>query len=242
MTASLTTTALSTWVPLAANDTDWNKMRPALLDALQDTLYMVSRTLLFAGILGLIVGLLLYCLRPKGILGGSPVARGLHLVLNLIINTVRPIPFIILLVAVWPLTEAVVGKTIGPNAAVFVMTIGATFAVARIVEQNLMSVDPGVIEAARSMGAKPWQIIRKVILPEALGPLVLGYTFLLIGIVDMSAMAGAIGSGGLGNFAIMYGYQQFNTELTWVAVAIIIVLVQIVQFFGNWLARKIMRR
>ena len=236
------TSLLIDWLPLAAPTTDWEKMRPALMDATQDTLYMVSRTLVFAGLLGLVIGLLLYCLRPKGILGGSPLSNGLHFLLNIIINTVRPIPFIILLVAVWPLTEAVVGKTIGPNAAVFVMTIGATFAVARIVEQNLMSVDPGVIEAARAMGAKPWQIIRKVILPEALGPLVLGYTFLLIGIVDMSAMAGAIGSGGLGQFAIQYGYQQFNTELTWVAVAIIIVLVQIVQFFGNWLARKIMRR
>ncbi len=233
---------LLTQLPLGANQTDWSVMRPALLDSIQDTLYMVTRTLLFAGVLGLVIGLLLYCLRPKGILGGSGLARVVHLVLNLLINTVRPIPFIILLVAIYPLTLAVVGKTIGPNAAVFAMTIGATFAVARIVEQNLMSVDPGVIEAARSMGANPWQIIRKVILPEALGPLVLGYTFLLIGIVDMSAMAGAIGSGGLGNFAIQYGYQQFNAEITWTAVAIIIVMVQIVQFFGNWLARKIMRR
>ena len=233
---------LLTQIPLGAPTTNWDQMRPALIDAIQDTLYMVSRTLLYAGGIGLVLGLLLYCLRPKGILGGSALARVIHVVLNLIINTVRPIPFIILLVAIFPLTMAVVGKTIGPKAAVFAMTIGATFAVARIVEQNLMSVDPGVIEAARSMGAKPWQIISKVILPEALGPLVLGYTFLLIGIVDMSAMAGAIGSGGLGNFAIQYGYQQFNQEITWVAVAIIIVMVQIVQFFGNWLARKIMRR
>jgi D-methionine transport system permease protein len=217
-------------------------MKPALFDSIQDTLYMVSRSLLFAGVIGLVIGLLLYCLRPKGILGGGTVARIIHLVLNIIINTIRPIPFIILLVAIRPLTMAVVGKTIGPNAAVFAITIGATFAVARIVEQNLMSVDPGVIEAARSMGATPWQIIYKVILPEALGPLVLGYTFLLIGIVDMSAMAGAIGSGGLGNFAIQYGYQQFNDQITWTAVAIIVVMVQIVQFFGNWLARKIMRR
>lgn len=228
-------------LPLAV-ETDWSVMKPALFDSIQDTLYMVSRSLLFAGVIGLVIGLLLYCLRPKGILGGGTVARIIHLVLNIIINTIRPIPFIILLVAIRPLTMAVVGKTIGPNAAVFAITIGATFAVARIVEQNLMSVDPGVIEAARSMGATPWQIIYKVILPEALGPLVLGYTFLLIGIVDMSAMAGAIGSGGLGNFAIQYGYQQFNDQITWTAVAIIVVMVQIVQFFGNWLARKIMRR
>lgn len=227
---------------LGAPSTDWGTLQQPLLDAINDTLYMVSRTLVFAGLLGLVVGLLLYCLRPGGILGKGVVARVLHILLNILVNFVRPIPFIILLVALWPVTLAVVGKTIGPNAAIFVMTVAATFAVARIVEQNLMGVDPGVIEAARSMGASPWQIIRKVILPEALGPLVLGYTFLIIGITDMSAMAGAIGSGGLGNFAIQYGYQRFDMQVTWVAVGIIIVLVQVVQFFGNWLARKIMRR
>ena len=114
--------------------------------------------------------------------------------------------------------------------------------VARIVEQNLMSVDPGVVEAARSMGVSRGRIITTVILPEALGPLVLGYTFLVIGITDMSAMAGAIGAGGLGDFALRLGYQRFNDEVTWAAVAVIVVLVQLVQVVGNRLARRILRR
>lgn len=134
------------------------------------------------------------------------------------------------------------GGSIGRNPATFVMVIAATFAVARIVEQNLMAIDPGVIEAARAMGASPWKIITSVIVPEALGPLVLGYAFLFIGIIDMSAMAGYVGGGGLGDFAIVYGYRSFDWEVTVVATLIIIVMVQAAQFFGNWLSAKIMRR
>ena len=198
---------------------EWSALGPQLLDATGQTLYMVSVTLVLAGLIG-----------------------PLFTALNLLVNFVRPIPFIILLAALGQVTESVVGTRLGPNAAIFTMTIGATFAVARIVEQNLMTVDPGVIEAARSMGVSRWKIITTVILPEALGPLVLGYTFLVIGITDMSAMAGAIGAGGLGDFALRLGYQRFNDQVTWAAVIVIIILVQLVQFFGNWLARRIMRR
>ena len=122
------------------------------------------------------------------------------------------------------------------------MSIAATFAIARLVEQNLMSIDPGVIEAARAMGASPWRIIRTVVVPEALGPLVLGYTFAFIAVVDMSAMAGYIGGGGLGNFAITYGYQAFDWNVTLVTTLVIIFIVQLAQIFGNWLSKKIMRR
>lgn len=135
-----------------------------------------------------------------------------------------------------------VGRTIGTEAAIFVMIIASSFAIARIVEQNLVTVDPGVIEAARAMGAGPLRIIVTLLIPEALGPLILGYTFVLIGIVDMSAMAGTIGGGGLGDFAIVYGYQRFNWQVTLVATLVIILLVQASQFFGNWLARKVLRR
>jgi len=158
------------------------------------------------------------------------------------VNIVRPIPFIILLAALGPVTLAVVGRTIGTEAAIFVMIIASSFAIARIVEQNLVTVDPGVIEAARAMGAGPLRIIVTLLIPEALGPLILGYTFVLIGIVDMSAMAGTIGGGGLGDFAIVYGYQRFNWQVTLVATLVIILLVQASQFFGNWLARKALRR
>ena len=217
---------------------DWSTLGPQLLSATGQTLYMVAVTLVLAGLIGLAVGVGLYVTRRGNILQNGVV----HTVLNLLVNFVRPIPFIILLAALGQVTEAVVGSRLGPNAAIFAMTIGATFAVARIVEQNLMTVDPGVVEAARAMGVSRWRIITTVILPEALGPLVLGYTFLVIGITDMSAMAGAIGAGGLGDFALRLGYQRFNDEVTWAAVIVIIVLVQLVQFFGNWLARRIMRR
>lgn len=217
---------------------DWSVLGPQLLSATGETLYMVAVTLVLAGFIGLMVGVGLYVTRRGNILENTAVFTAL----NLLVNFIRPIPFIILLAALGQATEAVVGTRLGPNAAIFAMTIGATFAVARIVEQNLMSVDPGVVEAARSMGVSRFKIITTVILPEALGPLVLGYTFLVIGITDMSAMAGAIGAGGLGDFALRLGYQRFNDEVTWAAVVVIIILVQMVQFFGNWLARKIMRR
>lgn len=217
---------------------EWSTLAPQLLSATGLTLYMVTVTLVLAGFIGLAVGMGLYVTRRGSIMENGAVFT----VLNLLVNFVRPIPFIILLAALGKLTESVVGTRLGPNAAIFAMTIGATFAVARIVEQNLMTVDPGVIEAARSMGVSRWKIITTVILPEALGPLVMGYTFLVIGITDMSAMAGAIGAGGLGDFALRLGYQRFNDQVTWAAVIVIIILVQLVQFFGNWLARRIMRR
>lgn len=218
--------------------TNWDRLTPKLEEAIVDTLYMVVSTLLIAGIIGLGLGVLLYTTRSRGILSN----KGMYSLLNVVVNLIRPIPFIILLAALGPVTRGVVGTTIGTNAAMFVMIVAASFGIARIVEQNLVSIDPGVIEAARAMGASPWQIIRTVIIPEALGPLVLGYTFAFIAVVDMSAMAGYVGGGGLGNFAITYGYQAFDWNVTWVATAVIIVIVQVAQLFGNWLSKKIMRR
>ena len=218
--------------------TNWDRLTPKLEEAIVDTLYMVVSTLIIAGIIGLGLGVLLYTTRSRGILSN----KSLYSLLNVVVNLIRPIPFIILLAALGPVTRGVVGTTIGTNAAMFVMIVAASFGIARIVEQNLVSIDPGVIEAARAMGASPWQIIRTVIIPEALGPLVLGYTFAFVAVVDMSAMAGYVGGGGLGNFAITYGYQAFDWNVTWVATAVIIVIVQVAQLFGNWLSKKIMRR
>ncbi|AWB81323.1 methionine ABC transporter ATP-binding protein [Corynebacterium yudongzhengii] len=217
---------------------DWGRLGPSFLEAIVDTLVMVTVTLALSGVFGLIVGVLLYTTRDSGILRNRPI----YWILNVLVNFIRPIPFIILIAMVAPITILVVGTTIGRSAAIFVMVIAATFAVARIVEQNLVAIDPGKIEAARSMGATPWQIIRTVIIPEALGPLILGYTFLFIAIVDMSAMAGYIGAGGLGDFAIVYGYRAFDLEATYAAVLVIVVIVQIAQFIGNWLSKKVMRR
>ena len=217
---------------------NWDRLGPTFVDAIGDTLWMVGITLLVGGICGLILGVFLYTTRPGGILQNNVV----YWVINFAVNFFRPIPFIIMIAMLYPITLSVVGTTIGRGAATFVMCFSATFTVARIVEQNLVSIDPGMIEAARSMGAGPWTIIRTVILPEALGPLILGYTFIFIAVIDMSAMAGYVGGGGLGDFAIVYGYRAFEWEVTVVATLIIIVLVQAAQFFGNWLSAKIMRR
>ncbi len=218
--------------------TDWSVLGPVLQDSILQTLLMALVTVVVGGGLGLVLGVLLHTTRSGGLLAN----RFVHTVLNVIVNIVRPIPFIIFITAVGPLTLKVMGTTVGTRAVLFPLALAATFGISRIVEQNLVSVDPGVIEAAESMGASPWRIIRTVLLPEALGPLVLGYTFALVAVVDMTAIAGAIGGGGLGQFAITYGYQRFDWTVTGVAVVIIIVLVQIAQFSGNALSRKVMRR
>jgi len=211
---------------------------PELWIAAGETLYIVGLTLFFGGIGGLLVGLGLYLTRAGSILEN----RGVFVVLNLLVNIVRPIPFIIFLAAAQPLARVVVGTGIGNAAIIFTISLAASFAMGRIVEQNLLTVTPGVIEAARSVGAGPIRIIFTVLLPEALGPLILGYTFIFVALVDMSAVAGYVGGGGLGNFALLYGYRQFNPVVTWAAVLLIIVLVQLVQFLGNRLARKAFRR
>ncbi|MDI6023666.1 methionine ABC transporter permease [Leucobacter sp. UT-8R-CII-1-4] len=199
---------------------------------------MVSFTLLIAGFIGLLLGLALSVTRPGGVLAN----RGFNATLNFLVNVFRPIPFIILVAVLGPLTKVVTGSIIGTNAGIFVMIVGGVFSIARIVEQNLVAVDPGVIEAVRATGARPLRIIATVLIPEALGPLVLGYTYIVIGIVDMSAMVGAIGGGGLGDFALTRGYQVFRWDVTLVATAVIILLVQLLQFLGNRLARKALRQ
>ena len=206
--------------------------------AFGQTLVMVSLTILIGGIAGLALGTLLYTTRENGVLSNKFV----YTILNILVNFVRPIPFIILIAAIGPLTRSVIGTTIGTEAAIFVMSIAATFGVARIVEQNLVSIDPGVIEAARAMGASPLQIIVSVIIREALGPLILGFTFIFIAVVDMSAMAGYTGGGGLGYFAITYGYNAFNPTITLAGTIVIILIVQVAQLLGNFLSKKIMRR
>ena len=214
------------------------ELLPELGDATVETLYIVAISLFFGGIGGMLIGLGLYTTRAGSLFEN----RGAFTLLNILVNIFRPIPFIIFIAAVQPLARAVVGTGIGNSALIFAISLGAAFGISRIVEQNLLTVSPGVIEAARAAGAGPFRIIRTIIVPEALGPLILGYTFVFVAIVDMSAVGGYIGGGGIGNFAILYGYRQYNPAVTWAAVLVIILLVQLVQFFGNWLARRIMRR
>ncbi|AWB86989.1 methionine ABC transporter permease [Mycetocola zhujimingii] len=211
---------------------------PQLGEAAWETLYIVAASLVFGGIAGLVIGLGLYVTRAGSILEN----RVAFTVINVLVNIFRPIPFIIFIAAIQPLARLVLGTGIGNGALIFAISIGAAFGISRIVEQNLLTVSPGVIEAARAAGASPLYIIRTVLIPEALGPLILGYTFVFIVLVDMSAVGGYIGGGGIGNFAIQYGYRQFNPLVTWAAVLVVILFVQLIQFFGNALARKIMRR
>ncbi|GGH50299.1 methionine ABC transporter permease [Microbacterium album] len=213
-------------------------LAPALLEQTGVTLWLVAASLVLGGLGGLVVGTAVTVTRPGAILA-QPVV---YWVLNALVNTIRPIPFIIFLVALQPLARMVVGRGIGNEAIIFTLSLAATFGIARIVEQNLVTVDPGVIEAARSAGAGPWRIILTVILPEGLGPLILGFTFATVAIIDMSAVAGIAGGSGLGNYALAFGYRQFDEVVTWSALVIIVIITQIVQGLGNWLARRILRR
>ena len=218
--------------------TDWTTLLPVLGESFQQTIYMVVITVLLSGIAGLALGVTLYATRPGNLFANKVVFS----FLNFLVNIVRPIPFIIFITAIAPLTLIIMGTTIGTTAAILPMALMAGVVIGRVVEQNLVASDPGVVEAARAMGDSRLHILWSVVIPESLAPLILGYTFMIIAIVDMSAMAGYIGGGGLGNFAIMYGYQQFNWEVTLVTVLIIIVMVQAAQLLGNFLAQRILRR
>lgn len=217
---------------------NWDTFWLRIVEATGETITMVLGTLLFSSIIGIAFGLLLYVTREGNILENRFIAR----LLNFFINIIRPIPFIILLFVLSPVTREVIGTTIGTGAAIFPMTIAASFVVARVVENNLVSIDPGVIEAAQAMGASPIQIIFTVLIPEALGPLILGLTFVTVSLIDFSAVAGTVGGGGLGHVAMTHGYQRFDTSVMFVTVVILIVLVQLAQWIGNFLSKKIMRR
>lgn len=223
---------------MIARAADWGQLTPVLIDSILETVHMVAVSLLIGGVAGLLLGAVLYATRPGNLFSN----RWVFNILNFVINVIRPIPFIIFLTAVGPVTKAIAGSTLGTEAAIVPMTIMAAVVIGRVVEQNLVAVDPGVVEAALAIGAKRISILFGVVIPEALAPLILGYTFMFIAVVDMSAMAGYIGGGGLGNFAIIYGYQQFDQAVTWVTVAVIIVIVQLGQLLGNWLAQRILRR
>ena len=215
-----------------------NAVWPECWQAALETLYMTSFALVLGGILGLAVGVLLYVTRPGGLMPNR-VVSGL---MNFVVNFFRPIPFVIFMAVAQPFARLVVGTGIGTTAGAFIIGLAAAFAIGRIVEQHLVSVSPGVIEAARAMGAGPWRILFTVAIPESLGPLILGYTFIVVALIDMTAMAGLIGGGGLGAFAQIYGFRQFEPLVMWAAIILIVVFVHLVQLLGTRLARKVMRR
>lgn len=217
-------------------------MKPDLLgllwEGLIETIYMVFWSSLFAIIIGLVLGITIVVTERGHILE----APKLHKIIGTLINSVRSLPFIILVVILLPLSRLIVGTTLGPTAAILSLSIGAAPFLARIIENSLKEVDIGKIEAAKSIGATNMTIIFKVILPEAFSTIIRGITIGLIGIVEFTAVAGAIGAGGLGSLAIRYGYQRFREDVLIMTVILIILLVQMIQFTGDYIAGSIDRK
>lgn len=199
------------------------------------TLYMVGWSLLFGTVLGTAMALALALCRK----GGLAENRAVYTVVSIYINIVRSIPFVILLVAIMPLTRAVVGTTIGSTAALVPLIVYISPYLARLIENSLLEISPGILEAAQAMGATTPQIIRYFLIPETLGSIVLGLTTGTVGLLGASAMAGYVGGGGVGDLALTYGYEKMNTPLMVLTVVILVVLVQLLQLAGNTLSRRL---
>jgi D-methionine transport system permease protein len=204
--------------------------------ALRETLYMVSVSTFFSVLLGLLLAVALVVTGENGLKPNRSLYSGLDLAVNLL----RSFPFIILLIAIIPLTRLVAGTSIGSTASIVPLTVAATPFVARIMEGSLLEVDRGVVEAARSCGADNPQIIFRVMFKEALPSIVLNIAVVTINLLGYSAMAGAVGGGGLGDLAIRYGYNRFQTDVMFVSVLLLVGIVQVVQFTGNTLYRKLL--
>lgn len=215
---------------------------PAMLDlfasSLWETLIMVGISGIVGGLIGVPLGVFLRLTDHGGVLQNGPVNK----LVGWLVNAVRSTPFIILLVAIIPFTRFITGSSIGTAAAVVPLTIAAAPFVARLVEAALREVDHGLVEAAQAMGATTSQIVWKVLLPEALPGIVAGFTITLVSLTGYSAMAGAIGGGGLGDLGIRYGYQRFLPEIMLAVVIVLIAFVQAVQSLGDWAVRRLSHR
>ena len=211
---------------------------PILWESTLQTLYMVALSTLLGTLIGAPLGIFLATSR-RGELLSSPV---LNTVLGLVVNAARSTPFIILVVAIIPLTRLIAGTSIGTTAAIVPLTIASAPFIARLIETAIREVDSGLIEAARAMGAAPFQIVRKVLIPEAMPGIILGLTLAVVSLIGYSAMVGAVGGGGLGDLGIRYGYQRFMPEVMLAVVVILILLVQAVQSCGEWIASRFDKR
>ena len=214
------------------------EMIPLLTKALGETVYMVAVSMVISSALGIPLGVLLHVTARGEILDAPAVNRSV----GAVVNAIRSIPFIILMVAIIPLTRLIVGSAIGTTAAMVPLVIASVPFIGRQVETSLREVPRGLVEAALSMGATPLQIVTRVLLPESMPGIVSQLTTVVIALVGESAMAGAIGGGGLGDLAIRYGYQRFRPDIMLATVVILIVLVQLVQFVGNTLAARLNKR
>ncbi|MCY7616600.1 MULTISPECIES: methionine ABC transporter permease [Bacillus] len=218
------------WFPNVDLDVIWN--------ATGETVYMTLISLAFAFIIGIILGLLLFLTSKGGLWENKPI----NTVIGAVVNIFRSIPFIILIILLLGFTKLIMGTILGPNAALPALVIGSAPFYARLVEIALREVDKGVIEAARSMGAKTSTIIFKVLLPESLPALISGITVTAIALIGSTAIAGAIGAGGLGDLAYVEGYQSGNTDVTLVATVFILIIVFIIQIIGDLITNKIDKR
>ncbi|CAH8772691.1 methionine ABC transporter permease [Paenibacillus dendritiformis] len=211
---------------------------PDLYKAFFQTLYMVGISLVVALILGLPIGIILF-VTDKGLFLENRLTR---VILGFIVNMIRSVPFIILLVTLLPVTKLIAGTTIGPTAASVSLSVAAIPFFARLVETALREIDKGVIEAAVSIGATPWMIIKDVLLPEAKPGIVQGINITAISLVAYSAMAGTVGGGGIGDLAIRFGYYRYDNTVMFTTVIVLICLVQLIQYGGDFLAKKVDKR
>ncbi|MCC4248493.1 MULTISPECIES: methionine ABC transporter permease [Microbacterium] len=221
------------------NGDKWTLVTPEIyLRALGETLQMLGVSLVLGSLLGIVLGAVLALTRRGGVLQSTPV----NLILGAVVNLTRSLPFIILLVAILPFTRLLVGTSIGVWAAIVPLTVMIAPYIGRLVENSLLEVPAGVVEAARSMGASPLQIFWRFLLPEARGSLILALTIATVGLVDATAMAGTVGAGGIGDLALSYGYQRYDGFAMVITCVTLIVLVQGIQAIGSTLARRFRRR
>lgn len=207
---------------------------PEMLQALYETFITVGISGLIASLIGIPLGLILLITSPDHILDNKYI----YSIISKIINIFRSIPFVILIAAIVPFTRLLVGTTIGVKGALVPLIVGVTPFIARQVEISLQKIDKGVLEAAKAMGSSPLEIIFKVIIPEGLPNIIHAITLSLVSLIGFSAMAGSVGGGGLGNFAIQYGYQYFKTDIMFVTVILLLIIVTLVQSIGDYIARK----
>ncbi len=203
--------------------------------AMWETLYSTLLATFFAIVIGLPLGVLLVTGESKGI---RPLPGPLMSFLNVMINLLRSVPFIILMVMIIPLTRAIVGTSVGTVASIVPLAVAAFPFIARLVESSLREVNPNIIEAAQSMGASTWQIVTRVMLPESVPSLITNITLAITTIMGYTAMSGAVGGGGLGKLALAYGYQRYRFAVLYLAVIVLVIITQVIQSFGTWLARK----
>jgi D-methionine transport system permease protein len=217
----------------------WNCLLTEFPFAIWETLYSTLLATLFAIIIGLPLGVLLVTGEPKGI---RPLPKAVMSFLNVFINFLRSVPFIILMVMIIPLTRVIVGTSVGTVASIVPLTVAAFPFIARLVESSLREVNPNIIETAQAMGATPMQIVLHVMLPESVPSLITNFTLAITTIMGYTAMSGAVGGGGLGKLALAYGYQRYRYAVLYLAVIVLVLITQLIQSFGTWLARKCDKR